>query len=324
MILIRKLAGPEDSGRSNSPGIGLLAKEGQMALKPIIAGTDGSAESLRAVEWAVREAALRKTALRIVAVPTLPPRMSGHQPEGRPDTVADVVHKTYLRALDSAADCAAELEPGVVLETALLSGPPAQALAETAADASMLVVGSRGAGAFAALVLGSVSRYVATHAGCPVVVAREESLAVHREIVVGVGDLDQPEAPLRFAFEEAALRKARLLAVHAWSWVIPGTGPLGALTAAERAAIDSSQMAADTAARLEERLATWREAFPEVQADTEVIHAHPGRLLAGASARADLVVLGRHRPGATSSGARSVMHAVLGHAHGPVAVVPGD
>ena len=169
-----------------------------MALKPIVAGTDGSAESLRAVEWAVREAALRKTALRSVAVPALPPRMSRHQPEGRPDTVADVAHKTYLRALGSAADCAAELEPGVVLDTALLSGPPAQALAETAAYASMLVVGSRGAGTFAALVLGSVSRYAATHARCPVVVAREESLAVHREIVVGVGDLDQPDAQLQF------------------------------------------------------------------------------------------------------------------------------
>ena len=203
--------------------------------------------------------------------------MSRHQPEGRPDTVTDVVHKTYLRALGSAADCAAELEPGVVLDTALLSGPPAQALAETAACASMLVVGSRGAGMFAALVLGSVSRYVASHAGCPVVVAHEESLAVHREIVIGVGDLDQPDAPLRFAFEEAALRKARLLVVHAWSWAIPGTGPLGTLTAAERAAIDSSQMAADTAARLEDLLASFREAFPEVQADTEVIHAHPGR-----------------------------------------------
>ena len=95
-----------------------------MALKLIVAGTDGSAESLRAVEWAVREAALRKTALRIVAVPALPPGMSRHQPEGRPDTVADVAHKTYLRALGSAADCAAELEPGVVLDTALLSGPP--------------------------------------------------------------------------------------------------------------------------------------------------------------------------------------------------------
>ena len=43
--------------------IGVLAKEGQMAPKPIIAGTDGSAESLRAVEWAVREAALRKTSI---------------------------------------------------------------------------------------------------------------------------------------------------------------------------------------------------------------------------------------------------------------------
>ncbi len=45
-----------------------------MTVKPIIAGTDGSKESLRAVESAAREAVLRKAALRIVSVPVLPAR----------------------------------------------------------------------------------------------------------------------------------------------------------------------------------------------------------------------------------------------------------
>ena len=47
-----------------------------MATKPVIAGTDGSQESMRAVEWAAREAMLRGTSLRIVAIPVLPPRMT--------------------------------------------------------------------------------------------------------------------------------------------------------------------------------------------------------------------------------------------------------
>jgi nucleotide-binding universal stress UspA family protein len=293
-----------------------------MATMPIIVGTDGSAQSLRAVEWAAREAVLRDTALRIVAVPALPPLMSRHQPEGTPDPVADAVIQTYERALATAAERAAELEPGLTAEGHLLSGPPAEALTQAAASGSMLVVGSRGAGSFAALLLGSASRYVATHASCPVVVAREENMAVHREIAVGIGDPGQLSDALRFAFEEASLRKAGLLVLHAWHWPMPGSGPLGTLTAAQRAIMHASLVSSDAAVRLEDMLASVRESYPEVQVSTEVAHAHPGRVLAEASARADLVVIGR-RAAASGSGARSVTHALLSHAHGPVAVVPG-
>ena len=80
----------------------------------------------------------------------------------------------------------------------------------------MLVVGSRGVGVFTAMVLGSVARYAADHASCPVVVVRDETAAVHRLVGVGVGDLDDCAGSLAFAFEEAALRKASLMAIHAW------------------------------------------------------------------------------------------------------------
>ena len=173
----------------------------------------------------------------------------------------------------------------------------------------MLVLGSRGAGGFSALILGSVSRYVATHAPVPVVVAREETTAAYREIVVGVRDPGQAAAPLEFGFQEAALRKARLLALHARSGSVPGR----------------REASAEENSRLENALAPWREKFPEVEVRWEVMNAHPGRVLAGASARADLVVLGRHGPGEPQApGVGSVTHAVLSHAHGPVVSVPGD
>ena len=191
-----------------------------MATKPVIAGTDGSQESMQAVEWAAREAVLRGTSLRIVAVPVLPPRMSPN-PATR-DTVAGMVEHSMTRALAAAAQRAATLEPDLAIQTQMLDGAPAEVLTEAGRDASMLVLGSRGAGGFSAMILGSVSRYVATHAPVPVVVAREETMAAHREIVVGVRDPAQSGAVLGFAFEEAALRKARLLAVHAWSWSAPG------------------------------------------------------------------------------------------------------
>jgi nucleotide-binding universal stress UspA family protein len=172
---------------------------------PVMAGTDGSEASMRAAEWAAREAVAHDRALYVVSVPALPRLW---QP-GPPDVVADVICAAADQALGAAAARAAELEPGLCVCTDRLSGLPAQALAEAAAGASMLVVGSRGAGGFAALLLGSASRHVAFAAPCPVVVAREETAAVYRQIVVGVHDADRPAA-LGFAFEEARLHRARL------------------------------------------------------------------------------------------------------------------
>ena len=79
--------------------------------------------------------------------------------------------------------------------------PPAVAVADSGSGASMLVVGARGAGGFAAMMLGSVSRHVAAWAPCPVVVVREETTAVHREIVVGVRDPEYATRALAFAFD---------------------------------------------------------------------------------------------------------------------------
>lgn len=131
-------------------------------------------------------------------------------------------------------------------------------------------------------------------------VPREDSMAVRREVAVGIGDLGQPSQALSFAFEEASLRKAGLLALHAW----PCQPPSG------------------LAAQLEDTLASFRDTYPEVKVSTELADAHPARLLAEASARADLVVIGWHPTGAAGAGSRSVTHGLLGHAHAPAAVVP--
>ncbi len=290
-------------------------------MKPdvVVVGTDGSDQSFHAVEWAAREAVLRGAALRIVSVPTLAPRMSGrHVPQGDPDAIAAVIVSSHEHALAAASARAAEVEPGLAVETALLSGRPAPALAEAAAGASMLVVGSRGGGGFAALLLGSVSRYVATRAGCPVAVVREETMAVHREVVVGVRDLDQPAA-IGFAFTEASLRKARLRAVHAWQLFLPEMR----LTGTERPGAAAEDVTAEADEWLTGLLSFWREKYPAVDVIEDVVHASPGRVLAASSARADLIVLGRSTDGDPShAGADPVIHAVLNHAHGPVAIVP--
>jgi nucleotide-binding universal stress UspA family protein len=288
-------------------------------MDPIMAGTDGSEDSLRAVEWAAREAALRAVPLRVLSVPALPPRMTP-DPSGL-HTVAALAYEAARDALVTATGRALGAEPGLAIETELLRGAPAQALTDAAAGATLVVLGSRGTSGFAAMALGSVSRYVATHSPKPVVVAREETMAVHREIVVGIGDPEESQDALAFAFEAAALHKARLLALHAWYWFLPGVRPLDMPLGGRKGALDPHEVSAEAAARMEPALARWREKYPDVQSGWEVVHAHPSRVLAGASARADLVVLGRHY-GRRRRGIGSVTNAVLNHAHGPVASVP--
>jgi nucleotide-binding universal stress UspA family protein len=284
----------------------------------VVAGTDGSEVSMRAVEWAAREAVAHGRPLRIVSVPVLP-RLWQRTPPGRPDTVAELVCAVADQALAAAAERAAEIEPGLSVSTSRLSGRPAQALAGAAADASLLVVGSRGAGGFAALVLGSVSRHVAFAAACPVVVVREETMAVHRQVVVGVGDLDRVAA-LGFAFEEASLRKARLQLVHAWEVFMPSPllsgigGPHGG----------TLNITSEATAWVAAQMAPWRQKYPDVEVLEDVVNGSPGRVLVGASARADLVILGRGNPQASGNNlwTGTVTHAVLNHAYCPVAVVP--
>ena len=81
-----------------------------MATKPVVAGADGSPESMRAVEWAAREAGLRGTSLRIVAIASMPPRMSPNP--ATQDTVANRIEEATNDALTTAASQAAAAAPG--------------------------------------------------------------------------------------------------------------------------------------------------------------------------------------------------------------------
>jgi nucleotide-binding universal stress UspA family protein len=288
-----------------------------MSAKPIVAASDGSEESLRAVDWAAREAVLRGAPLRIVSAPGLLPRMVGSQGHSDYETVSDVIRDESDYALTAATARAAKVAPDLLIDADHLSGGPAEAVTEAGSGALMLVVGSRGVGAFTAMILGSVSRYAATHASSPVVVVREEITAAHRQVAVGVGNLEGNAAALTFAFEEAALRQAGLVAIHAWHTPQSDISRAGiAFSAPGRDAL-----AAEATTHLEALLEDWRAKYPDVPVSHDVVNGHPGRILAGLSARADLVVLGRnpayHGPGA-------VTHAVLNHAHGPVVTVPSS
>jgi nucleotide-binding universal stress UspA family protein len=285
-----------------------------MSAKPIVAATDGSEESLRAVDWAAREAVLRGAPLRIVSAAGLLPRMVSSTGHSDYEIVSDHIREDSDVALTTAAARAAQAAPDLLIDTDHLDGAPAEAVTEAGSGALMLVVGSRGVGAFHAMILGSVSRYAATHASSPVVVVRQEIGAARRQVGIGISSPEGNAAALSFAFEEAALRKASLVAIHAWHT------PQSDITRAGPVPTESgAQAAADAASQLAGLLDECGAQYPDVKVTHEVVHGHPGRALVGLSARADLVVIGRRAGG---PGPGSVRHALLNHAHGPVAVVP--
>ena len=289
-----------------------------MTVKPLVAATDGSDESLRAVEWAAGEAVLRGAPLRIVAAASPPSRMLDLM--GRPDSdfVADLIGEERDRVLAAAAARAAEAAPGLQVDTVSLAGPPAQAVTESGSGASMLVLGAHGIGALGSIALGSVSWYAAAHASCPVVIVRGEIAAVHREIGIGIGDLDASADPLTFAFEEASLRKAGLIAVHAWHIPLAAISRAGSPSPVP----DLAASVAEAARRLAGLLDTWRKKYPDVPGSQFVVRDRPSWVLVGLSIRTDLVVIGRHASQPGLPGPGSVAHAVLNRALGPVAVIP--
>jgi nucleotide-binding universal stress UspA family protein len=294
---------------------------------PVVAGVDGSEESLCAVEWAALEAHRHGAPLRIVSAPALLPRMRACAQV--PEAAAARLQDDSRRALEEAITRSREIAPRQRIDADLLAGPPALAVAQSGSGALMLVVGARGSGGFAAMMLGSVSRYAAMQARCPVVVVREETSAVHREVVVGIRDPDEAGATLAYAFDEAALRGATLIAVHSWNWSRPALSDHAdhrdvtwQLADAEHVAAEAEYVAEEADLGLAGVLRTWRDKYPAVPVWQDVVHDHPAHVLASYSARAGLVVIGRHGEAGSHPAVGGIQHALLNHARGPVAIVP--
>lgn len=136
-------------------------------MERLLVGVDGSEAAERALRWALDEARYRDAALHIVLVaePVVP---SGMPYPTRRDDAFEEAESELARIVD---DVLGE-ESRVPVESWVEAGDPRQVLRELSTEADLLVVGSRGHGTVAGLLLGSVSQYLVTHAECPVTVVR--------------------------------------------------------------------------------------------------------------------------------------------------------
>jgi nucleotide-binding universal stress UspA family protein len=258
----------------------------------ILVGVDGSQPSLKAVDLAAYEASLRGC-----------PLLVAHAGESADQLVQAAIER------------AAAAEPDIKVTAEVLAGEAAAALVEASSDAALVVVGHRGVGGFAELLLGSVSAKLAAHAHCPVIVARGSPGG--DRVVVGVDGSAGGDAAIGFAFAEADRRAAEVLAIHA----VAGpqfTGPSDALI------YDRRTEEARAVGLLYRAVSNWHEQFPDLLVQRRVRWAPPAETLVEASTAAQLVVVGR-RGGGGLLGLRlgSVVQAMLHHAACPVAVVPG-
>ena len=142
-------------------------------IKLIVVGVDGSDSSRAALQWAYDEAAHHGADLNVVAA-WAPPTMPMSPPYGALPTegYAEQPRVEALALLERFTADLDERDPAVGVSTSIEEGGPAQVLIERSKEADLLVVGSRGHGGFAGMLLGSVSQHLVAHANCPVVVVR--------------------------------------------------------------------------------------------------------------------------------------------------------
>ncbi|MER6955521.1 MULTISPECIES: universal stress protein [unclassified Streptomyces] len=294
-----------------------------MSTLPVVAAVDGSEDGWRALDWA-RDAARRRGApLRVAHVR----HHAVWTPPGAPAVVPPAPEDDPVLAEARARPTAAEGGPRP--EYVGLDGAPGALLPELGAEAQLLVLGSRGRGGFAALLLGSNSLTAARDAECPVVVVPRPGRTVDvvlpaepgPRVVVGLKVDGPDDTTLDLAFTEAALLGARLQVIAAYPWPIQTWTAPGDLPAP---LYDQDAVEHETAALMDGFLAPHRERHPGVHADPLPAPGDAAALLVAASKDADLVVVGRHRRRLLTPARMlgSVTHAVLLHAACPVAVVP--
>ena len=261
----------------------------------IVVGVDGSPASKVAVQWAARDAELRKVPLTLVHVvratagtwtetPLLPEWMRGQRERGRQviDDALKIVDESCQRG------------PAQV-HCEMPSANAVPALVDLSKNADLVVVGRHGTGTLRGRHMGSVTSGLVYHAHCPVAVIHDEAPpnadVAQSPVLVGIDGSPESELVTAIAFDEASRRKVGLVALHAWSDVseFDSVFDLPGPRWPELKSIEDEALA--------ERLAGWGERYPDVSVRRVVVREEPALPLVDQSQWAQLVVVGSHGRG---------------------------
>jgi nucleotide-binding universal stress UspA family protein len=303
-------------------------KEVKVMTRPVVAGLDGSGESLAAADWAAREALRRGLPLRLV-----------HAWEGLPDddTDADLPEIRALqyharRVLRGAVERLNEHCPQLYIAVEQIRRQPGPALLAEAENAELLVIGSQGMSGVGGFMSGSVAMAIVAHVDRPVVLVRAGETAAdehlpddsgtasartpYRDVAVAVDSGGPCDDVLDFAFRAAELRRAPLRAVHAWH--VPLTGGVPGVE-------ERTRIREEAERELAELLEPWRAKYPDVVVRETLHEGRAAHVLVRAVGGAGLLVVGRRRRrAAVGSRTGPVAHALIHHVNRPVVLVPHD
>jgi len=274
--------------------------------KYIVVGVDATPESQIALRWAVETAEARGLAVRVVrAYLDEMLRWPAVMAEGQ--LPAPMPVDLYQDELDAAVRYAQDRLGYDGGSGWLADADPADAILVEAAEAEMVVVGTRSRNKLSAVMLGSVATAVASKAPCPVVVVRGERRT--GPVVVGTDGSPDSEDAVAFAFEEAARTGHAVKVVYCWQ--------------PQQEHVDPIESTHELLTNwLAESVAPYRDKYPAVTVSASVLEGRPAARLVELSEDASLVVVGsRGRGGVTGLLLGSVSQSLLHHADSPVAVV---
>ena len=239
---------------------------------PVVVGVDRSDCARDAVIWAADVAAAWDAPLHLVHVAPQEPSVSEAQP--------------WLSGLLDIAERPGSARPRMHC----VWGSVVDVLAEYAADARLLVLGSYGEGALAGMLAGSVALGLVGPAACPVAIVRGSAPQVppphDGPVVVGVDGSPAGRAALRLAAGLALSLRSPLVAVHTWTDVV--AGPAGAT----RRTDDPEFLAAEGAALLDDELGEVARSYPDLTVERVVAEDTPVRTLLDRAVGARVLVVG--------------------------------
>ncbi|EID10966.1 hypothetical protein MXEN_17493 [Mycobacterium xenopi RIVM700367] len=234
---------------------------------PVVVGIDGSEAAIRAAEWAVEEAIGRDSPLRLVYV-----TQNRQAPRGPAQTLPP--EKEYAeQALREACAVVKKTGKPITIDTAVISNGIGSALIAESVSAAMICVGSVGIGRVASKIIGSTAMALAEHAHCPVAIIRTGTDAPPMGggyVAMVVDDQPDNDEVVRWAMEEARLRKAPVLALGVWRWALfelPYEG-------------------------LYRRLDDWLRRYPDVRVEIAATRSNVAKYLEGRIGTVQLIVIG--------------------------------